>query len=294
MKYLTTLFFLSMLFQNQLDTIPKLDLRDGMLNLQLNIPSAIPDVRKEDSMKLTSLEIEEIKNTAKNFKASRVLEDDIIIISTNKGDMKFIFYNHDAPNHCYNFKKLANSGFYDETLFHRVIKDFIIQGGDILSRDSNPENDGTGGPGWTVDAEFNKIKHSKGILSMARGNDINSAGSQFFIALDSYSHLDNKYTVFGYIVEGEYVLDSISKISTEYDQAMMLTKQSISENEDPDNWIEVYDPHAKQKLFAKVPESISKKSYKEAINKKIKNIHRPGVPIVIKKIRVVNTNSEEK
>jgi len=294
MKYLTTLFFLSILFQNQVDTIPKLDLRNGTLNLPLNIPSIIPDVRKEDSIKLTSFEIEEIKNVAKNFKVSNVVEDDIILISTNKGDMKFKFYNNEAPNHCYNFKKLANSGFYDETLFHKVIKDFIIQGGDILSRDNNPDNDGQGGLDWTVDAEFNKIKHSKGILSMVRGNDINSAGSQFFIVLDNYSHLDNKYTVFGYIVEGEYVLDLISKITTEYDQAMMLTKQSISENEDSDNWIEVYDPHAKQKLFAKVPEFVSKKSYKDAINKKIKNIHRPGIPIVIKKIRVINANSEEK
>ena len=293
MKQVVILFFLSILFQNQVDTIPKLDLRDGTLNLELNIPSVIPDARKEDAMKLTDLGIDEIKNIAKNFKASQVSEDDVIIISTNKGDIKFKFYNNEAPNHCYNFKKLANSGFYDETLFHRVVKDFIIQGGDILSRDSDPGNDGTGGPGWTIDAEFNKIKHSRGILSMARGDDVNSAGSQFFIALDSHSHLDNKYTVFGYIIEGDYVLDLISKITTEYDQAMMLTRKSIPGNEDFDNWIEVYDHHTKQKLFSKVPEYISKQSYRKAINKKIKNIHKPGIPIIIESIRVVNPRVEK-
>ena len=82
-----------------------------------------------------------------------------------------------------NFKKLCNSGFYDKTSFHRVIKDFMIQGGDILSRDSNRENDGTGSPGWTVKSEFSSLKHKRGIVSMARSNDPNSAGSQFFICV---------------------------------------------------------------------------------------------------------------
>ncbi|SVE26608.1 uncharacterized protein METZ01_LOCUS479462, partial [marine metagenome] len=184
---------------------PPIDFEKG-----LDIKNIIPkNLNHKSARPITDQEIEKIKNKAVNYEPTPVSENDIIIFETSIGNFKGRFFNDKAPNHCYNFKKLANSGFYDETLFHRVIKDFIIQGGDILSRDNNPDNDGQGGPGWTVNAEFNTIKHSKGILSMARGDDINSAGSQFFIALDSYSHLDNKYTVFGYIIEGEYVLDSI-------------------------------------------------------------------------------------
>ena len=91
---------------------------------------------------------------------------------------------------------MANSGFYDGTKFHRVIPNFMIQGGDILSRDGDSSNDGTGGPGWTVDAEFSDIKHVRGTLSMARSRDVNSAGSQFFICVSPQPHLDGQYTVF--------------------------------------------------------------------------------------------------
>ncbi len=130
-------------------------------------------------------------------------------METTKGTMKIRFFPDVAPKHCENFKRLANSGFYDGTLFHRVIPGFMIQGGDILSRDANRANDGTGGPGWTIPAEFNKKYHEKGILSMARSNDPNSAGSQFFICADRAAHLDGKYTVFGEVIENTDVIDAI-------------------------------------------------------------------------------------
>ena len=146
---------------------------------------------------LTKERIDSIKIKAKDFIPKEVSKHDTIIIETTKGTLKLIYYPEVAPNHCYNFKKLANSGFYDKTAFHRIIPGFMIQGGDINSRDNDPKNDGHGGPGWTVDAEFNEISHKRGILSMARSTDPNSAGSQFFICVADAPHLDGKYTVFG-------------------------------------------------------------------------------------------------
>ena len=114
----------------------------------------------------------------------------VFVMETTEGIMKLKFLPDVAPKHCYNFKKLANSGFYDGTKFHRVISDFMIQGGDILSRDGRKDNDGTGNPGWTVDAEFNDTKHERGILSMARSpQGPNTAGSQFFICVSKPSGL---------------------------------------------------------------------------------------------------------
>ena len=130
-------------------------------------------------------------------------------METSRGTMKIKLFNDIAPNHCYNFKKLANSGFYDKTYFHRIIKDFMIQGGDLNTRDNNPDNDGRGDPGWLIDEEFNEINHKKGILSMARGPDVNSAGSQFFIVVSPSSFLNGKYTVFGKVVKGMDVVDLI-------------------------------------------------------------------------------------
>ncbi|RKY83708.1 peptidylprolyl isomerase [candidate division KSB1 bacterium] len=128
------------------------------------------------------------------------------------GTIEFKFYEKDAPNHCANFKKLANSGFYDGTTFHRVIPGFMIQGGDILSKDSDPYNDGTGGPGYTLKAEFNSIPHERGIVSMARRADPNSAGSQFFICVATAPHLNGKYTVFGKVIKGMDVVDRIVNV----------------------------------------------------------------------------------
>ena len=294
------LILLLMLFypaqtQNDDKKPPELDLRnfDGTINgLSIGDFNTLIEGKGIEDILLLDNQIDAIKLKAKNFIPTELTENDIIIIITNFGELKFSLYDEDSPLNCTNFKKLSNSGFYDNTLLHNVVPKFIIQGGDILTRNHNPEDDGQGGPGWTINAEFNNLKHTRGTLSMVRtANDPNSAGSQFFIALDSHSHLDNKYTVFGYIIEGNYVLDLISKITTEYDQAMMLTRKKIPDNADPDNWIEVYDHHAKQKLFSKVPEYISKQSYRNAINKKIKNIHKPGIPLIIKSIRVVNSRA---
>ena len=131
-----------------------------------------------------------------------------------------------------NFKKLCNSGFYDKTSFHRVVKDFMIQGGDILSRDSNRENDGTGSPGWTVKSEFSSLKHKRGIVSMARSNDPNSAGSQFFICVQDAPWLDGQYTVFGEVVEGLDIVDRISKSVTDRDFMLKSMISKIPDGED--------------------------------------------------------------
>jgi len=140
--------------------------------------------------------------------------DELAVISTEYGDIVLKFFTDVAPMHVANFKKLARAGFYDGTTFHRVIPGFVIQGGDPNSKDDDPYNDGMGGPGWTVKAEFNQIKHDKGILSMARSRDPNSAGSQFFICLsrERTRNLDNQYTVFGQTVKGIDVVEKIGSI----------------------------------------------------------------------------------
>ncbi len=124
-------------------------------------------------------------------------------INTSVGAMKFSFFPDKAPKHVENFLSLAEKGFYDGTIFHRVLLDFMIQGG-------CPNGDGRGGPGHHVDAEFNDTKHVKGILSMARAADPNSAGSQFFVCHGDASFLNGQYTAFGELTEGEDTLDMIA------------------------------------------------------------------------------------
>jgi peptidyl-prolyl cis-trans isomerase B (cyclophilin B) len=136
------------------------------------------------------------------------MERMIAVIETNMGMIKLKLYPDVAPNHCRNFIRLAKDGFYDNLIFHRVIKGFMIQGG-------CPQATGTGGPGWNLDAEFNQRKHLKGTLSMARSTDPNSAGSQFFICLEPQPGLDGKYTVFGQVIEGQDVVDKIGDLPTD-------------------------------------------------------------------------------
>ena len=114
-----------------------------------------------------------------------------------------------APGHVENFVKLARDGFYDGSTFHRVIPGFMIQGGDPNSKDEDRSNDGQGGPGYTINAEFSDVPHKRGILSMARAQDPNSAGSQFFIVVADSNFLDGQYTVFGEVIEGMDVADKI-------------------------------------------------------------------------------------
>jgi peptidyl-prolyl cis-trans isomerase B (cyclophilin B) len=132
------------------------------------------------------------------------------IIKTKFGDMEVLFFPEKAPKHVENFLSLAKSGFYNGTIFHRVIPGFMIQGGDPNTKDpKKPETYGMGGPSHRLKAEFNDIPHRRGVLSMARTNDPNSAGSQFFIVVKDSNFLDGQYTVFGEVVKGMEVADKI-------------------------------------------------------------------------------------
>jgi len=131
------------------------------------------------------------------------------VIETKFGNMELRFFPDVAPNHVKNFLDLAKKGFYDGTTFHRVIPGFMIQGGDPNSKSPDKSRHGMGGPGHTVKAEFNNKSHKKGILSMARAADPDSAGSQFFICVADAPFLDRQYTVFGEVVSGIDVADKI-------------------------------------------------------------------------------------
>ena len=132
-----------------------------------------------------------------------------LFIETNFGTIEIAFFPEKAPKHVEAIKKLANEGFYDGTLFHRVIPGFMIQGGDPLTKQPNRELHGSGGPNFVIPAEFNDVSHKRGICSMARGASINSAGSQFFICVADSPFLDGQYTVWGEVVSGMDVADKI-------------------------------------------------------------------------------------
>ncbi len=132
-----------------------------------------------------------------------------VTIETKFGKIVFKLLPEIAPETVRNFAKLAESGFYDGTLFHRVIPNFMIQGGDPNTKKPDKGRWGQGGPGYTVQAEFNSRSHLRGIVSMARATDPNSAGSQFFIVTTDSTFLDRQYTVFGEVIEGMNVADAI-------------------------------------------------------------------------------------
>jgi peptidyl-prolyl cis-trans isomerase B (cyclophilin B) len=131
------------------------------------------------------------------------------ILETTMGNIEIAFFPEVAPGHVDNFRKLAGDGFYDGTTFHRVIPGFMIQGGDPNSKSDDRSSHGMGGPGYEINAEFNDKKHKRGIVSMARSQNPDSAGSQFFIVVEDSLFLDNQYTVFGEIVDGMDVADKI-------------------------------------------------------------------------------------
>jgi len=161
--------------------------------------------------------------------------DILVLVKTRSGNLLIEFFPDDAPNHVENFITLADSGFYNDVIFHRIIKDFMIQGGDPLAKfvniqtNANPDGVyggeiqapksqwGTGGPDHSIDGEFNTLKHNRGMISMARSQDPNSAGSQFFIVHKDSNFLDGQYTVFGRIVGEESfgTLDRIANLTTE-------------------------------------------------------------------------------
>ena len=143
-------------------------------------------------------------------------QNPIVTIEMENGDvMKAELYPEIAPNTVNNFISLVNKGFYDGVIFHRVIRGFMIQGGD-------PQGTGVGGPGYSIKGAFsyngfaNDLKHTKGVLSMARTMEPNSAGSQFFIMHETSPHLDGQYAAFGKVVEGEDIIDKIAAVATDY------------------------------------------------------------------------------
>ncbi len=149
---------------------------------------------------------------AKNAEKKKMSDtkEEVAVIDTNLGKIVIKFFPDVAPGHVKNFKKLTKSGFYDGTIFHRIIPGFMIQGGDPNTKDKeNTSSYGMGGPGYQIDAEFNNKSHKRGIVSMARSQDPNSAGSQFFICVADSPFLDGKYTVFGEVIEGMDVADKI-------------------------------------------------------------------------------------
>jgi peptidyl-prolyl cis-trans isomerase B (cyclophilin B) len=133
----------------------------------------------------------------------------VAVIDTNFGRIILKFFPKLAPGHVKNFEKLADKGFYDGTTFHRVIPGFMIQGGDPNTKPGATGQPGMGGPGYNIKAEFSSMHHSRGILSMARSRDPDSAGSQFFITVNDASSLDNQYSIFGQVVKGMDVVDAI-------------------------------------------------------------------------------------
>jgi peptidyl-prolyl cis-trans isomerase B (cyclophilin B) len=147
----------------------------------------------------------------KNFSPEEVkkMSEQQAIIHTKLGDITLKFFPDLAPNHVNNFIELAKKGFYNGTIFHRVVPKFVIQGGDPNSKKPDRSKHGMGGPGYTVKAEFSKKPHKRGTLSMARSAHPDSAGSQFFICVADAPFLDGKYTVFGEVVKGMEVADKI-------------------------------------------------------------------------------------
>ncbi|MDH5640631.1 MAG: peptidylprolyl isomerase [Nitrospira sp.] len=133
------------------------------------------------------------------------------VIKTKFGDIEMKFLPEVAPGHVENFMKLAKAGFYNGTIFHRVIPGFMIQGGDPNTKDSLKKDIyGQGGPGYTIKAEFSDIPHKRGVVSMARAQEPDTGGSQFFIVVEDSPYLDGKYTVFGKITKGIGVADKIA------------------------------------------------------------------------------------
>jgi peptidyl-prolyl cis-trans isomerase B (cyclophilin B) len=153
--------------------------------------------------------IAELRNKKFTEEEIKKMSDAKAVIETKHGKIELKFFPDIAPNHVNNFIELAKKGFYDGTLFHRVIPGFMIQGGDPNSKDPDKSRHGMGSPGFTVKAEFSDKSHTRGILSMARSSHPDSAGSQFFICVSDALFLDGKYTVFGEVVSGMEVADKI-------------------------------------------------------------------------------------
>ena len=180
----------------------------GMVDVNKKAQDNIQDAVNKENEKLTNALEEESGDSdlAKKFS--------VALIKTNLGDIKVKFYGTEAPVTVNNFLKLAKNNFYDGTKFHRVIKGFMIQGGDPLSKDADPKNDGTGGPGYAFKDEINAHKLIKGSLAMANSGP-NTNGSQFFIVTaEATPWLDGKHTDFGEVISGIEVVEKIENVKT--------------------------------------------------------------------------------
>jgi len=158
--------------------------------------------------------------------------NEVAVIKTTAGEMVLEFWPDVAPKTVENFKTLANKGFYDGTAFHRIVKGFMIQGGDPLTKNPAMEDDwGTGDPGYKIKAEFNERSHQRGVISMARSQNPDSAGSQFFICLGDAKFLDRQYTAFGKLISGDDVLGKIGdtpvKASNSGEKSKPLTRVGV-------------------------------------------------------------------
>ena len=181
----------------------------------------------------------------------------VAILETNLGNIAIEFFYDDAPKHVENFIKLSQSGFYDGTLFHRIIPGFMIQGGDPNTIGGDPSTWGTGGPSTSVDAEFNTIKHNRGIVSMARSADPNSGGSQFFIVHADSNFLDEQYTVFGRIVTEESfeTLDKIASVEISSQdrpqdpEQVKITKITIVNRSEVSNILKLQEPEHTESII---------------------------------------------
>ena len=182
-----------------------------LLICAVSLALGIAVARAEDAKKETATSAE----STSEKKGEKMNANEVAVIKTTEGDMVVEFWPDVAPKTVENFKTLAKKGFYDGTCFHRVIKDFMIQGGDPLTKDPNQESRwGSGGPGYQVKAEFNDRHHDRGVLSMARSSDPDSAGSQFFICHGNPRFLDRQYTAFGKLIKGDDVLEKIATTPT--------------------------------------------------------------------------------
>jgi len=160
-------------------------------------------------------EAEKKDDKKEEVKPAKADAQEVAVIKTTEGEMVIEFWPDVAPKTVENFKTLARKGFYDGTAFHRIVKGFMVQGGDPLSKDASKEELwGTGDPGYKIKAEFNDRSHQRGVISMARSQDPDSAGSQFFICLGDASFLDKKYTAFGKLIKGDDVLGRIGDTPT--------------------------------------------------------------------------------
>ena len=181
----------------------------------MSLGLGLVSVRAEDTKKETKSEPKAEKKSDTKEEKNPVNAKEVAVIKTTEGEMVIEFWPDVAPKTVENFKALAKKGFYDGTCFHRVIKGFMIQGGDPLTKDAAKEGAwGTGDPGYKIKAEFNDRHHDRGVISMARSNDPDSAGSQFFICHGNPRFLDRQYTAFGKLIKGDDVLEKIGTTPT--------------------------------------------------------------------------------